>query len=449
LLTADRLSRAQLHAVQARKLSSLGERLSNNTFYGPRLRAARGTLNHQTLRDVEPITKEDVLADQAAHPPFGARASVDPSLIEMIHTTGGTSGRGREIYGLTAHDVEAVALLSSLAFEWAGMALGDPVAYNVGLSNSSGGNCMISAVKALGRSPILIGHAGFEERLELLKRFPPVGMYGTPSAINGLARTAEDLGFDLRAELADLRFILVSAEPYPLQWAEAMEEAWGARLFEDYGLTQSGSSICAATCERGAAPDGRRGHLHLFDWTFLWEVLDPKTLEPVPAGEEGELVLTTLDKQASPVVRFRTNDRVHYLGRECPCGRELMSIETGTISRYDDMLKIKGQNVWQRDIEAVLLANRAVVEFEGRVVIGGKGRDDLILRIAPADAADSAGLASAIRTEFKRQFNITPVVELVAGSELESYHSPERKARRIRDDRQAGLSETHDSATSL
>ena len=137
----------------------------------------------------------------------------------MIHTTGGTSGRGREVYGLTAHDVEAVALLSSLAFEWAGMALGDPVAYNVGLSNSSGGNCMISAVKALGRSPILIGHAGFEERLDLLRRFPPVGMYGTPSAINGLARTAEDLGFDLRAELADLRFILVSAEPYPLEWA--------------------------------------------------------------------------------------------------------------------------------------------------------------------------------------------------------------------------------------
>jgi len=252
--TPDRLDRRALEAVQTRKLEALGERLRRNPFFRDRLGSVKGALTIHSLRGIEPVTKEEILADQAEHPPMGRRLGVEPSEVEMVHTTGGTSGRGREIYGLTMRDVANVGMLSSFSYAWAGLRAGEAGAYNVGLSNSSGGNCWISATQAIGRAPVIIAHTGFDERIDLLRRFPPAAMYGTPSAINGLVNTAERRAINLREEIPSLRSIIVTGEPYPVEWARAMEELWGVQLFEAYGLTQSGSSLCAATCECGAAP---------------------------------------------------------------------------------------------------------------------------------------------------------------------------------------------------
>src|SRR5206468_806829 len=161
----------------------------------------------------------------------------------------------------------------------------------------------------------------------------------------------------------------------------------------------------------------------------LFEILDPDSAEPVDAGEWGELYITTLDKEASPLLRFRTRDRVRSLGcGRCACGRELHSIEAGTITRYDDMLKIKGQNVWPADMESLLFSLPEVGEFSGEIAIGPKGRDELYLRVAPARGHD-ASLAETIRSSFKTRFNITPQVELVSIEELPDWSSPELKSR--------------------
>jgi len=400
-------------------------------------------LTIHSLRGIEPVTKEEILADQAEHPPMGRRLGVEPSEVEMVHTTGGTSGRGREIYGLTMRDVANVGMLSSFSYAWAGLRAGEAGAYNVGLSNSSGGNCWISATQAIGRAPVIIAHTGFDERIDLLRRFPPAAMYGTPSAINGLVNTAERRAINLREEIPSLRSIIVTGEPYPVEWARAMEELWGVQLFEAYGLTQSGSSLCAATCECGAAPEGLRGRMHLWEWAFVLEIVDPETLEPTPLGEEGEILLTTLDKEASPVVRFRTRDRVRYLGRDgCACGRVLRAVEAGSIARFDDMIKIKGQNVWPSDIEATLFGSGDVAEFNGVVAISDKGRDELTLSVAVRSGVDGEGLAQRLRRSVKEQFNLTPVVRIVDSSELETFDTPERKARRVKDVRQEGLRES-------
>jgi phenylacetate-CoA ligase len=438
MLTADRLDRNRLLQLQDRKLATLGDRLRTNDYFAGRLPS--GVLTRDSIRDVEPVGKDEILADQQEFPPFGRRLGVPRDHVAMVHSTGGTSGRGREIYGLSERDVEAVGVISSVAFGWAGLRTGEPAAFNVGFSNSSGGNCMLRGIQGIGATPILIGHESFAKRIELLMQFPPVGMYGTPSAINGLATTATAEGIDLRAELAALRFLLTSAEPYPLAWGAAMEDQWGAQLFEDYGLTQSASSICASTCELGAIVDGERGRMHMYEWPFYFEILDPESFMPVAPGEWGEVVVTTLDKEASPVLRFRTRDRVRFLGTDaCACGRELATIEAGSITRYDDMIKIKGQNVWPAEMESTLFALPQVVEFSGVVGISDKGRDELRISVAVQEGSDVHALGTQVRSAFKTQFNFTPEVTVVALDSLASWDSPDRKARRFTDVRHDDL----------
>ncbi|MBX3577407.1 MAG: phenylacetate--CoA ligase family protein [Rhizobiaceae bacterium] len=443
-MSVDHLPREQLRALQSRKLGAQIERLRSNPFYKARLAniASKGS-PLDALKSIEPIDKHQLLTDQNAEPPYGQRLNVPKRDVAMTHTTAGTSGLGQEIHGLTWRDVEAAGYLSSFAFRWAGLRYGDPAAFNVGFSNSSGGNAMLRGIQAVGNTPYLIAQAGFEERLSILAKADPVGMYGTPSAINGLLRTARDIGFDIRRNLPSLKFLLTSAEPFPIEWALRMEEAWGARLFEDYGATQSASSICASCCERGAVVDGQRGHMHLFEWSFVFEILDPETREPVRDGEWGELFITTLDKEASPLLRFGTRDRVKYTGTRCGCGRELMCIESGSITRYDDMMKIKGQNVWPADMEKALFGLAEVREFSGEVAIGPKGRDELYLRVALTERGEALEKRAAddIRAAFKAQFNVSPVLTFVDVTELPQWTTPEKKSRRFVDTRQKGLAQ--------
>lgn len=442
-MTVDRLSRDQMRGLQSRKLNALFDRLATNPFYARRLSGHRPSDPFDLLRSLEPIDKTQLLVDQRAAAPYGLRLGVPAEAVAMVHTTAGTSGLGQEIHALTWRDVEAAGYLSSFAFRWAGLRYNEPAAFNVGFSNSSGGNAMLRGIQAIGTTPFLIAQAGFADRLNLLAQYNPVGMYGTPSAINGLLRTAQETGFDIRKSLPKLRFLLVSAEPFPIAWAERMEDAWGARIFEDYGATQSASSICASVCEHGACVDGKRGNMHLFEWSFVFEIVNPDSGEPAREGEWGELFITTLDKEASPLVRFRTRDRVKYTGAQCACGRELMSIESGSITRYDDLMKIKGQNVWPADMEKALFSLEHVREFLGEVAIGPKGRDELYLRVALTTDEDGVKtrMSQEILSVFKSQFNISPQLSFVDVTELPQWQTPERKSRRFHDIRQKGLAQ--------
>jgi phenylacetate-CoA ligase len=189
--------------------------------------------------------------------------------------------------------------------------------------------------------------------------------------------------------------------------------------------------------------DGRRGLMRLLEWINYVEVVDPETGRPVAPGEEGEIVLTNLDIEGSPVLRFSTRDRARFVPwHECGGGRAWNCLETGTIGRYDDMLKIRGNNVWPLAVDTAVFAEAEVAEYVGRVFVDESGRTRVALRLALKDAqADMAAdarraLTGRLAQRIKERTNVQMELEIVPRRDLPEFTY---KARRWTDERREGL----------
>jgi phenylacetate-CoA ligase len=446
----ESLDRETFEAMQWQRLRNLVDALYiHNPFYRDRLRAAgvtpEGIRSRADLARIPTITKEDLLADQEDSPPYGRRLGVPERDVQRITMSGGTSGIGREIQPLTKSDLETVARQSARALRWAGLKERDILAFNVGVSNHNGGWAFLLGAEVSGRAPYLIGHESFAKRLELMSIFGADGLWGTPSALNGLCVAARELGTTPRELVPNLRFVLMGAEAYPVEFAERMREEWDAPVYEVYGSTAT-LGISGSTCEAGAVVDGKRGGIHLYEDEILFEIVDPDTDRPVEPGESGELIITTLAVQGSPLLRMRTRDRVTYTGDgPCACRRPFALIEAGTIGRSDDMLKIKNVNIWPNQVDDIVFAFPDVAEYRGEVLIGDKGRDEARLLVAfrdEASGADEEGQEVQLRSiqaALREHLELTFDVQAVSRDALPTFDSGERKARRWSDRRMSGL----------
>lgn len=444
----EHAGREEIQAIKLLKMQRQVERLyARNPFYRDHLKA-HGFAPEQlrTLDDVRripPVTKSMIIGDQDAHPPFGLRLGVDESSVAQIHVTSGTSGQGREVYGLTEADVELMTESSLNMWMWAGLRATDIGTSQVALTNSAAGVCMRPAVMVGGRYMYHVGHLPYGERLDWFQRFGLDGMYGMPSYLATLLGQCQERGLDPRVAFPDFRYYILAGEAYPIAWAQRMEEVWGIQLHETYGSTQTGGTCSAGTCAAGVVPGGERGRMHLFEWTVHYEVLDPETLEHVASGEEGELYVTTMDREASPTLRFKTGDRARWFSYDdagCGCGMALDAIEAGTVGRLDDMLKIKGVNIWPAAVDEVVLSAPGVEDYRARVTVDDRGRHDVILSVAFTDDADPRvdGVLKALDAELRSKVGITFRVGAVPRSTLDQY---EFKARRWTDERMTKMAE--------
>jgi phenylacetate-CoA ligase len=266
-------------------------------------------------------------------------------------------------------------------------------------------------------------------------------IYASTNYLHTLTEAILRRGLEPRQAFPMLRTLFIAAEGYPIEWAERIEALWGCRLQEGYGSTQC-AGFGASTCADGAITRrGNRGVMHMFEWETLFEVIDPSTLEPVRSGETGELVVTNLSIEGSPVIRFRTGDAARFVSyRDTGSGRSWNAIECGTIGRFDDMLKIRGNNVWPSAIDAAVFSHKEVAEYAGRVYTSAGGKTEIEVCIAFNDAAATAGAAGerlieAIRTTIKERTNLWMSVRVCARSELPEFSY---KARRWKDERQQG-----------
>lgn len=450
----ETLTRPQMDELQLIKLQRRIARAYDIPFYRHRFDAAGvGPDDVRTLDDVRRlpvITKEEIVADQLEHPPYGSFLGVPEEAVWELVMSSGTSGKGREVHAFTARDCALRGSLAAVSWAWAGVTARDSVIFNIGASNSASIGSLMRGIRAVGRLPYLIGQAGFEERIDLMMAFGFDAMWCMPSALNGLSQLLRERGVDPRKQWPRTRCIMVAAESFPVEWVRTMEDFWGCRIYEEYGATQTHGGFGMTNCEAGAVMGDRRGSLHFYSWSLLYEVVNPETLDPVAPGEEGELLVTHLDKEASPLVRFRTRDRVRWFpSTECPCGRNLDFVESGTIGRWDDMLKVKGQNLFPPQVDAVVFSHQFVDEYQGRVFIDESGRDNVELRLAfTVPPPDPVGFQRDLVAALKRETHLTMRVREVPAADLPHFITPDKKARRWTDERHAGLAATTGSQDS-
>ena len=447
----EALSREELMGLQLRRLTTLLNRVAQRNDFFRRRFAKHGVAPDQirSLEDfaerVPTLGKQDLLEDQAERPPHGTRLDLPPGELALTCLTSGTTGLGQEVHPLTFHDLEELGDSFCYKFHWDGVRQGDRAYTMWPIGLQIAGLAVPRAFQKYGVESYLVPILDATRKLETMRRFPPNYIVTVPAYLTRLTVLCQQMGIDPRRDFPDLRAIDATTQAYTLDWAREMEDFWGAPLTEMFGATQSVPGIMFC-CERGVRDGGRRGMLHALEHRLLFEVIDPETGRHVGSGAEGELVLTTLTRAVAPMIRFRMGDRVIYQAHtECPCGRPFAGIQAGTVARYDDMIKIKGQNVWPEAVDAAVFGFPEVEEYKATVFIDADGRETVavqyeVKRTAQLSDADRAALPARLSARVRDRVGVSMQFTEAAHDSLPRY---EFKTRRWTDERQAGRRVEH------
>jgi phenylacetate-CoA ligase len=339
----ERVAGPSLEAVR-RQLAYLVER---SAFYRHRLGGLADRLRRpEDLRAVEYTTKEDLRAGQERRPPFGEQLCAPREALVRVHVTSGTTGTPVAI-GLTRADHERNSAVGGEAFRIAGLRPDDVVAHCLNYALYAGGVADHMALEASGATVVPVGVGQSERLLEILPRLGITALFGTLSYPSHLARRARELGIEPRR--LGLRLIITAGEPGAGLAAlrREIEAAWGARAVDTFGMSDVWSTMA------GECGEGEGMHLTTGGAAVV-ELCDPASGEPVEIedGATGELVWTHVGREASPLLRYRSGDLGTVWTRPCRCGRA--GPRLGIEGRRDDMIRVRGANVYPQAVGAVL-----------------------------------------------------------------------------------------------
>lgn len=375
-----------------------------------------------------PLIDKRVLRDrQLAVPPFGDLVAVPERDIVYISASSGSTGVPTAS-PFTAQDFDEWIDYEARQFWSSGMRPTDRYVHSLNFSLFIGGPCVLGAQK-LGALTVHAGTIPSERLLQILKQFQASVIWTTPSYAWYLGETAVKEGYDLRRDLA-VRRIFVAGEPggsIP-QTRERIEQLWGAKLYDYYGLSDIFGS-CAGMCEERDGLHWAEDHIHV-------EVIDPASGEPVKPGDRGELVLTTLKKRARPIIRFRTGDIVSVNPEPCACGRTAIRLN-GIHGRLDDMLIIKGVNLFPSDVEAVARQDHELTGEYRLVVERINHLDRLTIEVEHRHGFN--GRLEELNDRFARKLRaVTGVSAEISVLPPDSLPRATHKAKRV-DDRRSGV----------
>jgi phenylacetate-CoA ligase len=407
---AERMTRAARETLQEERLrATLAWVAERVPFYAERLRgrAVRGLGDLAAL----PFTRK---SDLREHYPFGLFA-VPRGELARLHASSGTKGKPT-VVGYTAGDLDVWREAMARLLVAAGARAGDTLHNAYGYGLFTGGLGFHDGGERVGLSVVPVSSGNTARQILLLQDLRPAGLCATPSFALHIAETLQEQGGDPRA--LGLRYGLYGAEPWTEGLRGALERAFGCPAYDVYGLSEIVGPGVAGECE---ARDG----LHVADDHFLPEIVDRATGAVLPPGYEGELVLTTLTKRAMPMIRYRTADVTTLSDAPCPCGRTSARIAR-IKGRADDMLIVKGVNLYPSEVEHTLLGVDELVPHYQLLVDRTSTLARLEVQVEPAPAViarcggfDAAhptlvDLRQRVRERLARAIGLTAEVTLVA-----------------------------------
>jgi len=422
----EKIGRAELAELQLERLRWTVAQAAQSPFYGKRLEElGLGPDAIQTREDLRrfPLTEKQHLRDSY---PYGLLA-VPKDRVVRLHHSSGTTGMAIAVLH-TSGDVERWADLVARCLHMAGLRTGDVFQNMMSYGLFTGGLGLHYGAEKLGAFVIPIGAGNSRRQIEFMRIFGTAAIHIIPSYAMALLGSFEEMGVDPRA--LPLRFAVGGAEPYSEGMRARLQEGWDISFYNCYGLSEMCGPGVAFECPE------QQG-LHVWEDAYFAELLDPETGEPVADGETGELVLTSLTREAMPLIRYRTRDVTSFVTDACPCGRthrRLSRIQ----GRTDDMFIVKGVNVFPLQIERVLMS-MPQVGTNYLIVIDRHGyADRLTVRVeltAEAFLGDLEQLQSlreSIADALRREILVRPRVELV---EPGTIPRQEGKAVRVMDER--------------
>jgi phenylacetate-CoA ligase len=364
----DFLPREQLEAIQLQRLQSVVSRAYENvTLFRSRMEGRRLTpADIASLADIAklPFTVKTDLRDTY---PFGLFASPMEEIVRL-HASSGTTGKPI-VVAYTQADLDVWSEVMVRSFAACGVHRGDVIQNAYGYGLFTGGLGAHYGGEALGATVIPISGGNTERQLMVIQDFGVTVLCCTPSYFLYLLESAKET----HVNLSRLRIGVFGAEPWSEAMRERMQEESGIRAHDIYGLSEIIGPGVGVECER------QRG-LHVFEDHFYPEIIDPQSGEVLPEGAEGELVLTTLSKQAMPMIRYRTRDITALVSERCACGRTLRRIRR-IGRRSDDMFIIRGVNVFPSQVETALLRVEGTLPHYQIVLTRDKGLDQMEVKV--------------------------------------------------------------------
>jgi phenylacetate-CoA ligase len=416
----ENASRSLVEEHQLARLQlGLARILPHNLFYEEKLLANTASLTLQSLDDLSNFpftTKQELVADQELHPLFGSNLTYQLNEYIRLHQTSGTTGRPLKVLD-TLESWDWWADCWASVYQAAGVTRDDIVFLAFSFGPFIGFWSAYEGAKRLGALTVPGGGMDSLQRLRVIQEIDATVLVCTPSYALHLAEVAQEHGLDMR--LSNVRITIHAGEPGASIPAtrERIQSAWNARTYDHAGMTEMGAFGFACIEQQG---------LHINEGEFIAEILDPLTNQPVHEGQTGELVLTNLGRWGSPAIRYRTGDLVCHGDYSCACGRTFLMLPGGVLGRVDDMLIVRGVNVYPSALENILHRFPEVSEY--RVIVTNEGpMDEITLQVECPPQ-----LKSAIADELHIALHLRVPIETVEPGTLPRF---ELKARRVEDRR--------------
>ncbi len=425
----ETLPREALDSLQLKRLQQVAQRVYHTVGFYRRAFDEKGVRpdDVRTPDDLKRLpftTKQDLRENY----PYGMFA-VPMSSVVRVHASSGTTGRST-VVGYTKRDIDHWSELMARSFVMAGLTKNDIVHNAYGYGLFTGGLGAHYGAEKLGASVIPMSGGNTKRQIMILQDFGPTAICCTPSYALYLAEQGMEMGVDMKS--LNLRVGILGAEPWSEKMRQEIEEKLSIMALDIYGLSEVMGPGVSMECQ-----EGRHG-LHIYEDHFIAEIINPDTGETLPYGEVGELVFTTLTKEAFPLIRYRTRDVTRLMREPCKCGRTHVRMDR-VMGRSDDMLIIRGVNVYPSQVESVLVGIEGL-EPHYQLVVDREGNlDTLEVQVELSESIFESGeiralqrLEKKIRKDIKDYLGVSAKVKLVEPKTLQRF---EGKARRVIDKR--------------